>query len=269
MNFATVGGFLLGLVLVVLAVMHSTDKPSIYIDVAGILLVMGGLVAAALVSFPMAELKRLAKVIGIIMTRERLDVTSTILRIQQLATVVSREGLDALDAHMGKIEPPFLRDGLEMVVDQVHPDEIMAVLERRIELTYERELVEAKILRTLGKMAPSFGMLGTTVGLVNMMSNLDFSGFEKVGAGFATALATTFYGLILAYLVFAPLANRLEARAEERVLEMRLIAEGVILIARRVPASLVLHRLQAYVPPRMWTASEGQGRSGMKRASGY
>lgn len=266
MNLATIGGFALSAVLVTLAILHSTDKPSIYVDVAGILLVFGGLIAAALVSFPGEELGRMMRVIKIVLTKENQDLTATILRIQQLSSVVSREGLDALDEQMSKVHPPFLKDGLEMVVDKVHPDEIMAVLERRIELTYERELNEAKILKTLGKMAPSFGMLGTTVGLVNMMAHLDFSGFEKVGMGFATALATTFYGLVLAYLVFTPLANRLEARAEDRVLEMRVIAEGVLLIARKVPPSLVLNRLHAYVPPRMWSAQERGGASGMRKA---
>lgn len=267
MNPMTIGGFFLSTLLVVLAILHSTDKPTIYVDVAGILLIFGGLIAAALISFPAAELGRMFKVIKIILTRERLDLTETILRIQHVAGIVSREGLDALDEQAPKIAPPFLRDGLEMVIDQVHPDEIMAVLERRIELTHERELNEAKILRTMARMAPSFGMLGTTVGLVNMMAHLDFSGFEKVGMGFATALASTFYGLVLAYLVFTPLANRLEARAEERIVEMRLIAEGVLLIARRVPPSLVLNRLQAYVPPRMWTEHENRPRGSMKRAS--
>lgn len=266
MNPVTVGGFALSAVLVTLAVLHSTDKPSIYIDIAGILLVFGGLIAAALVSFPSEELSRMIKVIRIVLSKEKKDLAATIHQIQNVAGIVSREGLDALDEQISRIQPEFLRDGLEMVVDQVHPDEILAIMEKRIEFTYERELNEAKLLKTLGKMAPSFGMLGTTVGLVNMMAHLDFSGFEKVGMGFATALATTFYGLILAYLVFTPLANRLEARAEERVLEMRLIAEGVLLIARKVPSSLVLNRLQAYVPPRIWQGNERAAR-GMRRAS--
>jgi chemotaxis protein MotA len=253
MNVSTVLGLVTGLSLVFFAIFVSTDKPGVFLDLPGIAIVIGGLVAASLVSFPGRELLRIARVLILILKADRLDLTTTILRIQHLAGVVSREGLDALDGLIEKVQPPFLRDGLEMVVDQVHPDEILAVMERRIELTYEREINEAQVVRTLAKMAPSLGMLGTTVGLVTMMTHLDFSGYSRLGVGLATALTTTFYGLVLAHLVFTPLANRLEARAEERVVEMRLIAEGILLIARRVPASLVLNRLQAYVPPRMWS----------------
>jgi len=264
MNLSTILGFLIGAALIVGAVIIGTDNPLVFIHLPGMLIVFGGLAAASLVSFPGRELARIAKVLSLVLRNEKLDLNGTVHQIQALSGVVAREGIDALDDRVQALPPSFLRDGLEMVVDQLHPDELLTVLERRIEMTFDREMNEARLLHTMAKMSPAFGMLGTTLGLVTMMTHLDFDGFAKLGAGLATALTTTFYGLVLSHLVFTPLANRLESRADERVLEMRLISEGMLLLARRVPPSIVVHRLQAYLPPRMWEDThkrKGKGRA--------
>lgn len=257
MNFSTVVGMIAGIALVVFAVLHSTDKISIFVDIPGMAIVFGGMVSASLVSYPGRELFRISKVLFIIFKSDSLNLTNTVLRIEKLSTTLSREGIDALEENVSKIKQPFLKDGIEMIIDQIHPEEIAAIMDRRIEFTFEREIQEVKLLRNLAKMAPSLGMVGTTVGLVTMMTNLSSGGFDKIGVSLATALTTTFYGLVLAHLVFTPLANRLETRAEERVVEMRLITEGILLLAKRVPPSLVLSRLQAYLPQRMWTRNLG------------
>lgn len=252
MNFGTPLGLLIGVLLIGGSILLATDQPGVFLDPHGMLLVLGGLTATAFISYPMRELKRIAQVVWIVMTRDKQDVGALVRDIQALAALISREGLDAVDEQLDSLQPPFLRDGVEMVLERVEPEEIGMVMERRIEMTLERELTEAKVLRTLGRLAPAFGMIGTVIGLIVMMLNLDVEHFEKLGEALAMALTATFYGLIMSNVILNPLANRLEARAEERAAEMRVITEGVMLLARRMPATIVHHRLLAFIPPRMW-----------------
>ena len=253
MNLWTPFGLFSGIALVLGAIVMSTDRWEVFWSVSGLAIVVGGVLATALISYPMRELARITKVIKIVLTRETGDLGAVVRDIQAMAAMISREGLDAVDEQLDQVHSPFLRDGVEMVLENVAPEEIGTVMDRRIEMTLERELGEAKVLRTLGKIAPAFGMIGTVIGLIIMMINLDVNHFDKLGLGLATALTTTFYGLVISNLLLSPLANRLEARAEERAAEMRIITEGVLLLARRMPATLVHHRLLAFIPPRMWS----------------
>lgn len=253
MNLGTPVGLIGGIALVIGSIFLATDRLEVFFSPSGLMIVIGGVIATALVSFPMRELSRLGQVTWIVLSRDKLDIGGVVRDIQALAALISREGLDALDEQVDDIQPPFLRDGVEMLLEQVEPDEIGMVMDRRIEMTVERELAEAKVLRTLGRIAPAFGLIGTVIGLVVMMVNLDMEHFDQLGVGLATALTTTFYGLIIANVFLNPLANRLEARAEERAAEMRVITEGVMMLARRMPATLVHHRLLAFIPPRMWS----------------
>lgn len=253
MNKGAGAGMISSVALIGGAVMLSTDRWEVFFNPGGLLVVIGGVIATALVSYPMRDLKKIVQATWIVLSRDRSDVGGIVRDIQALAALISREGLDAVDEQLDSIKQPFLKDGIEMVLDQMEPEEIGMVMERRIEMTLERELAESKLLRTLAKVAPAFGMIGTVIGLVIMMMNLDMDHFEQLGQGLATALTTTFYGLLVSTLFFSPLANRLEARAEERAAEMRIITEGVVLLAKRMPATLVHHRLLAFIPPRMWS----------------
>jgi len=145
------------------------------------------------------------------------------------------------------VQNPFLRTGVQLVIDRTPEDEIVDLLQWRIAHLRSREAAEAQIFRLMASYAPAFGMLGTLLGLINLMDLVGAGDMKAIGQQLAIALVTTFYGVLLANLVFKPIAVKLERRTEQRLVLMNMVLEGISLMCAGRSPALMRETLKAFV----------------------
>ena len=179
------------------------------------------------------------------------DPHQIIRKIIELADTARRESLVALEKV--SVEDPFMKKGVMLVADGTEETLVRAVLETEIKFLKQRHLQGQGVLKGMGTMAPAFGMIGTLIGLVNMLQNL--SDPASIGPAMAVALLTTFYGAVLANVVFLPMATKLEGRSAEDQLYMEIMLEGVLSIQRGDHPSIVKEKLMAFLSPAMRESS--------------
>ncbi len=247
MDLATIIGLVLGVVLMVLAILSGGDIQS-YLNLPSVLIVVGGATAATMVAFPMARFCKLPSVAAKAFTAKSMDPLSLIKQIVDLAEVARRDGILALEGMLADMEDDFLVRGILMAVDGTDPEIIQSVMETELENLLERHENGKGQLDSLGRYAPAFGMIGTLVGLVAMLSNMDDP--SKIGAGMAAALLTTLYGALLANVVFLPMADKLGLRSSEEALAKTIVIHGVMSIQSGDNPRTVESKLTTFLPPR-------------------
>ncbi len=250
MDKATPIGFFVGFAAVLAAIMMEGGLHSLtaFVDVPGMLVCFGGSFAAAMVAFPMSNMIGLPKTVMHIFIVKTPNLRTEIKRFSEYAAVVRRDGLLGLEAKLPEVKDPFLKRGLEMVIDNATKDKLHEVLEIEIEALHERHTTGKKIFENMGAMAPAFGMVGTLIGLIQMLGSLDDP--SKIGAGMAVAMVTTFYGAFLSNMVFLPIATKLETRSKEEVAARQMILQGLIgLIEGENPRELE-GKLKAFLSPK-------------------
>ncbi len=252
MNPATIIGFISGIALMIVAIYSSTSNVGVFFSPASIAIVFGGIFAATFICYPLKDVLRVFHVFLTTLKKEDLPIGVYISEIEYLAAQSYRKGALQLERELDGIENNFLQDGLQMLVDQYPVPEIESIMTARIENAYEREMHDVSVFRTMAKLSPAFGMAGTLIGLIAMMQSMGKGSFDTLGPGIATALITTFYGILLANLVFYPISVKVERRLEERILLMKIITEGIILIQKRTPPSMITDKLKGFLPPRKW-----------------
>ena len=261
MDIASFIGIIAGTGLIVLGIYQLTPHFIVFVSLPSFLIVAGGSFAATLLSFSMTDVFSLMRSVIVIFKKQKIKMPGEVDGIVELAPI-ARKSMQELEKSLSNVGSPFLRDGLHMVVDGYNPDEIREILETRIENRILREKGEANVLKTMGKYSPAFGMIGTLIGLVVMLTGMaDLAGggedpMAVLGAGMGTALITTFYGTILANLMFNPMAVKFETRIEKsNTLQMMLI-EGVLLIHARKHPLIVREKLNSFLRPRDWKKPE-------------
>jgi len=223
----------------------SADEAGYFWNPIGLVVVLGGTIAATLLAFPSAQLRSMFGAFAAIFRDER-PINADIRRIVEIARLYSGKDIQASQEAINKLSNPFLRLGLQFAIDGTPVDDIMHVMNWRIQRLIERETSDAKLFRMLAAFAPAFGMLGTLVGLIGMLGNLGSGDLGAIGHHMSVALITTVYGLMLANMVFKPIAIKLEQRTAQRVALMNVLLEGVILLRMgRGPATIddAMHNL--------------------------
>lgn len=215
------------LIYVVLAT--TAETLNFFWNPVGMLIVVGGTLAATLIAFRTQQLPIILRAVGVIFREER-PVDKDVQALIRVARAYMQRNLQATEREIKTVESPFLRLGLQLVADNTPVDDILNVLSWRIQKLVEKETGEAKLFRTMATFAPAFGMLGTLVGLVGMLSDLGTGDLAVIGQNMALALITTIYGVVLANLLFRPIAIKLEQRTVQRVARMNLLLEGVLLL---------------------------------------
>lgn len=253
MNVATVLGAVFGLVILAYATFLSTESVGVFLNLPGLAIVLGGTVASTFVCYPLKEVLRVFHTFVMALGREELPIGDYIRELVLLAKRASSQGKIALERDMGGIENQFIKSAVQMLVDGYSRQEMEEILDTRIQQVYEQEMSAAGIFRTMARLSPAFGIIGTLIGLISMMQAMsgDLAG---LGPGMATALTTTLYGILLANMAFLPIAVKVERRIEERVVLMSVIRDGVLFIKDKTPAPIVLNKLMAYLPPRRWSS---------------
>lgn len=247
MDLTMLIGWIIATILIVNGI--GMDKLGNFWDVPSALIVIGGTIAGIVACFPFRILKQVPKHIAICLRGgKKYNIPKTVDAIVDLALIARQSGLLALEEKAEEIKEPFFKQAVVMIVDANDPDKVRAALERQVEDMMTRH-EEAKGLYVKGSaLAPAFGMIGTLVGLINMLKGMDLSGSggaSTLGQDMGVALITTFYGSSLSNIVFHPIAQKLTIRDNEEVLYCQVIIEGVIAIQSGDNPKVIRERLLA------------------------
>lgn len=248
MDFATILGIGGGFALIFIA-MAAGGSAAAYIDLPSILIVFGGTIATTMTSFSIAEILNAQRSVRQAIFRQSEDVQATAREVIELADVARRQGggKDIEKLIKPLADKPFLQKGLTMILDGSPPDEVERVLRQEVAAMSNRHSRSAGVLRRAAEVAPAMGLIGTLVGLVQLLGNLQRP--ETIGPAMALALLTTFYGAVLANMVFAPLASKLERNSNAEALRMNVYALGVASIGRQENPRRLEMLINSILPP--------------------
>ncbi len=256
MDLATIIGLILGIGLIVGSIAMGSGGIGPFVNIPALMITVGGSFSALLINF---QMKRVLSVFGVVkkcFTQKLPAATEIIEQFKEMSTMARKDGLLALESKVDEIQDEFLRRGLEIVVGGNSKEETQALLETEISCIDERHKIGKKVIDALGSAAPAFGMIGTLIGLVQMLRTLDDP--SKIGGGMATALLTTLYGAVLANLFCIPLAGKLETRNKEEIMIRELMMTGLLaLIDGQAPRALQ-SRLSAFLAPTSRPSEETQ-----------
>lgn len=246
MDIATLVGIVGGIGLFYWAL---TDGGAIkdFINVPSVVITFGGTFAATLINYPFRTLFGLVRVVRNAFVARSPDPRQTIETLVAFAERARREGLLALEDAINELGDPYLRKGLQLVVDGTDPELVRSIMETELAFLEERHKSGAQVFDTIGLLAPAFGMIGTLIGLIAMLKSLDDP--SKIGPGMAVALLTTFYGAMLANFVCIPIAGKLRVKSAEEVLDKEVMLEGVLSIQSGDSPRIVEEKLKSFLPP--------------------
>lgn len=220
-----------------------------FFDAASIFIVIGCTFAIVVASFPPSTLGSIPKHFGVILNTGKFDPMTYIDQLVDLAQTARKNGLLALEGKANEQEDPFFKQAIMLIVDANDPDKVRAILENDIECMSARHEDSAALYDKASAVAPAFGMVGTLVGLINMLRSMDVtSGGGDLGGSMATALVTTLYGCILAHMIFGPIAGNLRIRDGEEVLCKQIIVEGIMSIQSGENPKALREKLLTYIP---------------------
>jgi chemotaxis protein MotA len=246
MDLGTLTGIILGVLLIFGAIIAG-GTPGAFIDIASVMITIGGTTAATLITFPLPKVKAVFAVTKKILNAGSLDISPWYQTLIDLATVARRDGILALEDRLEGIDDEFLKRGLQMLVDGNPADSVSSILEMEIENMEARHGIGHTMWKSMGSYAPAFGMIGTLIGLVNMLQSLDDP--SKLGAGMAVALLTTFYGAFVANLFCIPIQGKLEQRTAEEVQLKQMLLAGILSIQSGDSPRVVGEKLEVYLSP--------------------
>lgn len=249
MSRTTVVGIIISVAILIFAI--ATQKVAItsFLNPSGLAIVLGGTAAAVLVSYSFKDIVRVFKIFLIVIRKQNIQLEYYVKLLTRMADRARIHGLLSMQGEVKRLNESFLRDGLQMLIDGYQVAELREIMEQRILNHRLREYADARIFRTMAKFAPAFGMLGTVIGLIAMLQSMSGSSMENLGPSMAVALVTTFYGLILANMIFNPIAEKLERRTDERIVLMTLILEGLTLIGEQWHPAKVHDLLNSFLTP--------------------
>ncbi len=255
MDKATPFGLIIGALLIVGSILVGGDL-MLFVNIPSVLVTVGGTIAATLIAFPIANLKDTLKITVKAFIEPKQDPSEVIKLVVDFATTARRDGILALEEKAAEIDNTFLKKGIALAVDGSTPETLKDVLETEITYLEGRHKMGADIFATSGGFAPAFGLIGTLIGLVQMLAKMDDP--SKIGAGMAVALLTTLYGAIMANLVLLPLEKKLKVKSQSEMLSLELVIEGVMSIQAGDNPRVVQDKLKAFIAPGMRSQFEDE-----------
>ena len=244
MDIATIIGVIFGFIVIGWAILLGGSW-RIFWDLPSVAITIGGMLCATLIHFSLPQFMGIFSVVKKTIVTKIPTPSELIQRMVDYAAINRRDGALALEEQINKVNNTFFAKGLQMLVDGQDPEEIRDLMSLEIQYLQDRHSNGKKILEFMGSAAPAFGMIGTLIGLVQMLRNL--SSPDQIGAGMAVALITTFYGALVANLIFLPLAGKLGLYSKAEATVMEMIVEGIHAIARGDNPTVVREKLQVFV----------------------
>lgn len=246
-DIATIIGIVVSFGLMIWAILMGGPL-SLFIDVPSIAIVFGGTAGVALISFPLADVLGTIAIFKKTVLIREADTNALIAQMMEFATKARKGGILSLQDSIDQVEDQFLVKALQMAVDGQEPADLKTMLQTEIDNIAARHSNGAQILDTMGAIAPAMGMVGTLIGLVQMLQNM--SDPAAIGPAMAVALLTTFYGAVLANVLFLPMAGKLKTRSKTEILQKTVITEGMESILSGENPRIMEQKLHAYIAPR-------------------
>jgi chemotaxis protein MotA len=249
MDLATIAGILIGGVMVFATVFHAEGMKGFapFLNAEAFLIVMGGTFCALLVNYPFSQVVNAFRVLKKVMSVNTVDTQEIVTTFVKFAKKARTEGFLALQDDAKSTKDDFLKRGVQLVIDGADKEFIQNMMETEIGFVRERHKVGQEIFNSLGTYAPAFGIIGTILGMIMMMTSLD--DVAQVPRRMALCLAAAFFGLASGYLIFLPIAGKLRRRSEEELLIKEIVIRGVLLLQTGAAPSLMESNLKAYLDP--------------------
>lgn len=259
MDITTLIGAIAGFLLIAFGIMlrgtggiDFTQFMAFY-NLPSILITFGGAICATLINYPFSQVVGVIKVVKKVFTEPGESAAGIIEQFVAFCQKARKEGLLSLEEDIKKLDNDFMRRGLQMVIDGQDADFIRNLMETELAFIQERHKIGQEIFIALGTYSPAFGLIGTIIGLILMLRNLQDT--AQIASGMAVALLTTFYGAMAAYLIFLPISGKLKRRSEEEIFIKEVIIRGVLLLQSGVAPSVMEANLQAYLSPALRKAA--------------
>lgn len=230
---------------VIIVGMMLAGNPAMFLDPASFFIVIGGGIGALFFSYPLKKCLDLGGILKVVFRKQELDVNEVRPVMVSFAEKARREGLLALEDDLAELNDEFLRKGLQLVVDGTDPEVVEDILTKELDYIHERHQFGAGVMDHMAGLFPALGMIGTLIGLVVMLGNLDNP--DQLGPSMAVALITTFYGAVMANVVASPMAERLKTKNESEVLQKELMIEGILSIQAGDNPRIVEEKLKAFL----------------------
>lgn len=247
MNPSTVIGMVTGTLMLAIVLFFAAEDPWTFVNLPGLAIVLGGTFAATFISYPLREVLRVFRLFLTVVRNERMYTQRDLEELVRISRIWMNGDVRAVEAELDSVRNPFLRTGVQLVIALTPEEDILDLLRWRISRLKAREHAEAQIWRVMAGFAPAFGMLGTLVGLINLMFVLDTTDLAVIGGHMAVALTTTFYGVLLANLLFKPVAVKLERRTEQRIVLMNMVMQGISMMCQQRSPVLMRETLKSFV----------------------
>src|SRR5690625_1223955 len=247
MNPSTLIGIVASVILLAVVIFFTAVDPALFLDIPSLLVVLVGTMAATFISYPLREVVRIFGLIGTVLRNERLYTQDDIDELINISRLWISGNIRAVEDALQEIRNPFLKTGVQLVIDMTPEAEIIELLQWRISRMRAREHAEAQLFRVMASYAPAFGMSGTLIGLVNLLFFLGDGDIAAIGQQMAVALMTTFYGVLLSNLVFKPVAVKLERRTEQRVVLMNMVLQGISMMSQKRGPAVMRETLNSFM----------------------
>ena len=255
MDISSLVGLLAGISVILIAIAIAPGASfKAFIDYPSIMVVLGGATAAVLISFPLKQFLNTFRVAKNVFFNRQRDFADVIEQLVSLAETARRDGLLALEGRLEDVDNPFIILGIQMAVDGTRPEIIEDIMRTEMEAVATRHRNGRSVVDQLGRFAPAFGMIGTLMGLVIMLGNMDDP--KAIGSGMAVALITTLYGAVLANLFCLPFAEKLGFINKHELLTMEIVTRGIMGIQSGDNPRVIEQKLNTFVPPKLRAGSQ-------------
>jgi len=255
MDLATLIGIIAGIVCIVASIMTGGSLWSFW-DISSVYITVGGGICATLISYKIGEFAKIMKVAVKVLVGKESRPQDTIKMLVELSVKARREGLLSLEAEQENIKDEFLKQSLQLVVDGVEPEVIVDSMDLELENMKSRHDKGAGMFKTMAAQFPAWGMIGTLMGLIQLLDQLDDP--SAIGPAMAVALITTFYGSVLANFICNPIATKLALKSKEEIQEKKMIIEGVLSIQAGENPRILEHKLKTFLSPKQKQDYESQ-----------
>ena len=247
MDLATILGIVSAFGLVIIAIVMGGGI-SLFVNIPSLMIVVGGTLGATMINYPLKDVLGAIRVVKIAFFAKNETADETVKQFVEFGGKARREGILALESDVKNVEDDFLGKGLQLSVDGLEPQAIETIMDTEVAFLRERHQSGAEIFSTMGTFAPALGMIGTLIGLVQMLQSMDDP--SSIGPAMAVALLTTFYGSVMANLIYMPIAGKLRTRSKEETLVKEMVIQGVISLTKGENPRILEQKMLAFMAPR-------------------
>lgn len=259
MDIASLIGLIMGFLMLVYGIISNHADVMTYLNFPSAIITFGGAIFATMLSYSMQDFLNSMKSIKLIFKTSAMNTSEMIKSIIELSNVARKEGLLSLEEAAADLDEPFLKKGILLIVDGTDPDLVRGIMETELVSIESRHKTVIGFWEALASMGPAWGMIGTLVGLVNMLNNM--SDPSRIGGDMAVALITTLYGSVLANWLCTPVAGKLKAQNAQEMQLKEIMVEGLLSIQAGENPRVIEEKLKSFLAPKE-RATEGEEEAG-------